>query len=247
MRSRPARCTTVDPQAWTGLTIRQLRRLIGQLREACPDTGRGRALGFPDRVLPLALAHRTNLTRQQPAAPFGVSDSAVHRAATARHASPRRPARAAPAALPGPPRADRREPWVVDGTLIPVHDKDRTAKSKNHRRSVHTQIVCRARDRRLVAVGEARPGNRTDTVVFKETLGKTLSHHARLIGDGGHRGNRRLDSARRGPDGRIARDRHHRRFRKSRARAEHTIADSRTKAAKLAVSWPVCRWRGRSL
>ena len=108
--------------------------------------------------------------------------------------------------------------------MIPVHDQTRTAKSKNDRRSVNTQIICRARDRRIVAAGEARPGNRNDTVVFKETLGKTLPEHPRLIGDGGYRGNPHINSPRRGSDGRIAKDHAYRRFRKRRARAEHTIA-----------------------
>ncbi|MFD6293272.1 hypothetical protein ACFWFU_00375 [Streptomyces sp. NPDC060235] len=45
----------------------------------------------------------------------------------------------------------------------------RTAKSKNYRRSVNVQIVCRARDRRVIAVGDAWPGNRNDIVVFRET------------------------------------------------------------------------------
>jgi hypothetical protein len=48
----------------------------------------------------------------------------------------------------------------VDGTLIPVHDQKKTKKPKNHRRSVNVQIVCQARDRRIVAVGDAWPGNR---------------------------------------------------------------------------------------
>jgi hypothetical protein len=236
MRPRLARCTTVDPQAWTGLTGGQLRRLIEQLRDACPDTGRGRsrALAFSDRVLLLVPAHRTNLTRQQLAALFGVSDSAVRRVVD--RLAPH------PAALLGPPPTDRREPWVVDGTPIPVPDKDRTVKSKNDRRSVNTQIVCRAKDRRIVAAGEGRPGNRNDTVVFKETLGKTLPEHRRLIGDGGYRGNSHIRSPRRGPDGRIARDRNHRRFRKRRARAEHTIA--RLKDHQILRQ---CRCRGNAI
>jgi hypothetical protein len=156
----------------------------------------------PGPVLLLVLAYRTNLTMEQPAALFGVADSAVHRVLD----------RLAPhlADLLGPPPTDRRERWITGGTPIPVHDKRRTAKSKNDRRSVNTQIVCRARDRRIVAAGAARPGNRNDTVVFKETPGKTLSNHARLIGDGGYRGNPRITSPRRGPDGRIIRDRNHR-------------------------------------
>ncbi|WP_202919657.1 hypothetical protein [Streptomyces adustus] len=53
-----------------------------------------------------------------------------------------------------------RELWVVDGTQMPVHDQRRSAKNKNYRRSVNVQIVCRARDRRVVAVDEAWPDNR---------------------------------------------------------------------------------------
>ena len=159
MRPRPARRTTIDPRAWTGLTGRPIHRLIGHLWSAGPDTGRGRsrAPGFPDRVLLLVPAYRTNPTMQQLAALFGISDSAVHRVID----------RPAPhlAELLGPPPTDRREPWIVDGTLIPVHDQTRTAKSKNYRRSVNTQIICRARDRRIVAVSEAWPGNRNDTIV----------------------------------------------------------------------------------
>jgi hypothetical protein len=218
------------------LTGGQIHRLIEQLWSACPDTGRGRsrALRFPDRVLLLVLAHRTNLTRQQLAALFGLSDSAVHRVID----------RLAPhlAELLGPPPADRREPWIVDGTLIPVHDQDRTATSKNDRRSAHTPIVCRARDRRIVAAGDARPGNRNDTLVFRQTLGKGLPEHRRPIGDGGHRGNTALRSPRRGPDGRIVKDRNHRRFRKRRAVAEHTIARPKDHQ----VLRP-CRRRGRGI
>jgi hypothetical protein len=218
VRLRLARCTPVDLRSWTGLTGGQIHRLIEQLWAACPDAGPGRrwALGFPDRVLMLALAYRTNLTMEQLASLFGVSDSTVHRVID----------RLAPhlAELLGPPPPDRRQLWIVDGTLIPVHDQRRTAKSKNYRRSVNTQIVCRARDRRVVAVSEAWPGNRNDTIVYRETLGKTLPDHPRLIGDGGYRGNPHLTPPRRGPDGRIIKDPNHRRFRTRRARAEHTIA-----------------------
>jgi hypothetical protein len=176
----------------------------------------GPYVSFPDGVLLLALAYRTNLTTRQLASLFGICDSAVHRVI----------ARLAPhlAQQLGPPPADRREPRIVDGTLIPVHDKKRTAKSKNYRRDVNVQVVCRARDRRVVAVSQAWPGNRDDTVVFRETLGRTLPKHPRLIGDGGYRGNPRVTSPRRGPDGRVVRDRNHRRLRERRARAKHTIA-----------------------
>jgi hypothetical protein len=67
----------------------------------------------------------------------------------------------------------------VDGTLIPVHDKTKTAKAKDYRRSVNVQIVYRDRQRRVVAVGDAWPGNRNNIVVFLETVGKTLPDHLR--------------------------------------------------------------------
>jgi hypothetical protein len=84
------------------------------------EAGTGRC-HVPDRVLLLVLAYRTNLTLQQPASLFGTTDSTVHRVIS----------RLAPrlAHLLGPPPADRRELWVLDGTLIAVHDHTRTAKS----------------------------------------------------------------------------------------------------------------------
>jgi hypothetical protein len=99
MRLRLARCTTVDPRAWTDPTGGQIHRPIEDLWNAGPDAGRGRsrARGFPDRVLLLVLAHRTNPTMEQLAALFGVSDSAVHRASTgSHHTSPTSSARRRP-------------------------------------------------------------------------------------------------------------------------------------------------------
>ncbi|MGW2938119.1 transposase [Streptomyces sp. NPDC001156] len=174
--------------------------------------GRPWSLPFADRVLLVVLAYRTNLTMQQLGSLFGVSHAAAHRVMSRL------------AELLGPPPTDRRELWIVDGTLIPVHDQQRTAKSKNYRRSVNVQILCRARDRRVVAVGDAWPGNRNDNVVFRETLQKTLPDHPRLSGDGGYRGCDRIRTPRRGLDGRLIKDRTYRRFRKRRAAAEHTIA-----------------------
>ncbi|MER6979048.1 transposase [Streptomyces carpinensis] len=218
MRLRLARSTSADLRAWTGLTGPQMRHLVEQLWDIKPETGRGRpwALPFADRVLLIVLGYRTNLTMQQLGSLFGISHAAAHRV-VARLAEPL-------AQLLGPPPTDRRELWVVDGTLIPVHDQERTAKSKNYRRSVNVQVVCRARDRRVVAVGDAWPGNRNDIVVFRETLGKVLPDHPRLSGDGGYRGSDRIRTPSRGADGRIIKDRNYRRFRQRRAVAEHTIA-----------------------
>lgn len=170
-------------------------------------------------MLLVVLGHRTNLTMERLAALFATTDSTVHRVTADR----------APhlAALLGPPPTDRRELWLVDGTLIPVHDQKKSKKSKkskNYRRSVNVQIVCRARDRRIVAVGDVWPGNRNDVVAFRETAGKTLPDHPRLSGDGGYQRIERIRSPRRGPDRKIIKDRAYRRFRKRRAVAELTIA-----------------------
>jgi hypothetical protein len=236
MHLRLANCTSVDLRAWTGLTGPQMQHLVEQLWASKPDAGRGRpwSLSYADRVLLVALAYRTNLTMQQLGSLFGISHAAAHRVIT-RLAEPL-------AELLGPPPADRRELWVVDGTLIPVHDQQRTAKSKNYRRSVNVQIVCRARDRRVVAVKDAWPGNRNDVVVFRETLAKTLPDHPRLSGDGGYRGCDRIRTPRRGPDARIIKDRTYRRFRKRRAVAEHTIA--RLKDHQILRQ---CRRRGNAI
>jgi hypothetical protein len=110
--------------------------LITRLWNRRSDCGRERpwALAYADRLLLVALAYCANLTMLQLGFQFEISGSAVHRtiADFASHLT----------ALLGPPPTDRRELWLVDGTLIPVHDKKRTAKSKNYRRSVNAQVVC---------------------------------------------------------------------------------------------------------
>jgi len=236
MTLRLAFCASWQVKAWTGLSGAQLKHLIARLWHRRPDRGLGHpwALAYPDRVLLITLAYRTNLTMLQLGALFGISDSAVHRviADFAPHL----------AALLGPPPTDKRELWLADGTLVPVHDHQRTAKSKNYRRSVNAQVVCRARDRRVVAVGKAWPGNRNDVVVFRETLEPNLPDHPRLSGDGGYQGIARIRSPKRGPDGKILKDRNYRRFTKRRAVAEHTLA--RLKDHQILRQ---CRRRGESI
>lgn len=112
------------------------------------------------------------------------------------------------AALFGPLPVDRRLLVAVDGTLVPVHDHTRTAKSKNYRRSVNIQVAARASDRQVVAVGEAWPGSRNDIIVFRNTLqdNPDLGAYPRLKGDGAYRGVDTIQSPRRGPGGKIVRD-----------------------------------------
>jgi len=210
----------VELQSWTGLRPQAFLLLATRLWEAHPDRGgrhRPWTLSRIDRVLLLTLALRTNLTYRQLGSLFGVSVAVVHR--VLHDLAP-----AAAGLLE--PTTDRRELWVVDGTLVPVHDHRRSAKSKNYRRSANIQVVVRARDRRVVAVGVAWPGNRNDSVVYRETVGKNpaVQAHPRVSGDGGYRGVDGVRSPRRGKDRRIIRDRAYKRFARRRAVAEHTLA-----------------------
>lgn len=200
MSLRASRCSEDEIRDWTGLPGRCFAEVVARLWQARPDRRRGRpwSLGFADRVLLVVLALRTNLTERQLAHLFSTTDSTVDR--VVHDLAP------VLAALLGPAPVDRRELWVVDGTLVPVRDHSRSARSKNYRRSANLQVVTRRRDRRVVAVGTAWPGNRNDSVVFRETVAERTAGHRRLIGDGGYRGVAGVSSPARGPDGRIVRD-----------------------------------------
>lgn len=133
---------------------------------------------FADRILLAVMAWRTNLTHRALAALFQVGVATVHRVIT-------QLTRRVAGLLA--PITNRRDLWVIDGTLIPVHDHTVTAKSNNYRRSVCVQVVIRARDRRVVALGAAWPGNRNDIVVHRATTAATTLAHSRVIGDGAYR------------------------------------------------------------
>jgi hypothetical protein len=45
---------------------------------------------------------------------------------------------------------DSAHPWIIDGTLIPVHDQSITAISSNYRHSVNFQIIICAHRRRVI-------------------------------------------------------------------------------------------------
>jgi Transposase DDE domain len=128
------------------------------------------------------------------------------------------------AAVLGPIPDGSTHPWIIDGTLIPVHDQSITAISKNYRRSVNTQILINANNRRVMAVGRCWPGNRNDVVVARRTVAHLLDGTRPILGDGGYRGTDTIISPRRATDRRIIRDDHYRKHRRIRARVEHVIA-----------------------
>jgi hypothetical protein len=128
------------------------------------------------------------------------------------------------AALRPTPHHDSGHPWIIDGTLIPVHDLSLTAISKNYRRSINTQIIINAQHRTVIEVGRCWPGNRNDVIVARHTVAHLLDGARPIMGDGGYRGIDTITGPRREPDGRIRRDHHYHDHRRIRARVEHVIA-----------------------
>jgi hypothetical protein len=119
---------------------------------------------------------------------------------------------------------DRRDSWIVDGTLVPTRDHRGAARSKNYRWSCNAQVLARRRDLRIVATAAGGPGNRNDPVHYRGSAIQALCRlHGRVLADGGYRGVPELVTPIfRGR--RILRDRAWRRHRRRRARIEHAIA-----------------------
>jgi hypothetical protein len=135
--------------------VHTVRAAAHQQQPATP--GRPWSLPLAARVLLALIGLRTNLTTRALAALFHTSQSTVDR--IIHHLVPI----LADVLQPAPDDCDHS--WIIDGTLIPVHDQSITAISKNYRRSVNTQIIICAHRRRVVAVGRCWPGNRNDLIV----------------------------------------------------------------------------------
>jgi DDE superfamily endonuclease len=104
-----------------------------------------------------------------------------------------------------------------------VHDQSISAVGKNDRRSVNTQIIICARQRRVVVAGHCWPGNRNDVIVARRTVVQRLVGRV-VLGDGGYRGITPITTPRQDKIGRIIHDDHYRVHRRIRARVEHVIA-----------------------
>ena len=115
---------------FTGLSVRQFGKLVGIVRRrGAEQAGAGRrwGLSLEDRVLLVAVYYRTNLTLRQVAPLFGISKSAAGRVVD--HLAPH---------LTLAPVRRKHSPdtvVIVDGTLVPVHDRSVSASSKNYRYS----------------------------------------------------------------------------------------------------------------
>jgi hypothetical protein len=208
--------TTTRMLVLAAITRRRLTAVIRLLRSE-PQHGRPWSCSLAQRILITCAALRTNLTVRELAASFAISKSAAHRIVSTM--TPRLAALAAPSCP-----TDRRESWVVDGTLIPTRDHRRAARSKNYRWSCNAQILIRRRDLRIVDTIAGGPGNRNDSVHYRGSNIEALcKQHGRVLADGGYRGIPELVTPRfRG--NRILRDRAWRRHRRRRARVEHAIA-----------------------
>jgi len=192
-------------------------RLHGGQQRLPPRPGRPWYTPLPVRVLLVLIHLRTDLTTRALAALFHTSQSTVDR--VIHHLVP-----VLAEALRPTADHDSAHPWIIDGTLIPVHDQSITAISKNYRRSVNTQIVTCANRHRVIVTGQCWPGNRNDVIVARATVAHLLSGDRQILGDGGYRGLTSITTPRRDHTGRIIRDDHYRAHRKIRARVEHVIA-----------------------
>jgi Transposase DDE domain len=126
------------------------------------------------------------------------------------------------ALMPSRTGLDRRQTWVIDGTLVATRDHSAAAKSKNYRWSCNAQVLVRATDLHVVAVVAGGPGNRNDTIHYRGSeLESMCRSHPRVLADGGYRGIPELLT----PvfmNNRIVRDRAWRRHRRRRAPVEHS-------------------------
>jgi hypothetical protein len=52
--------------------------------------------------------------------------------------------------------------WIVDGTLIPVRDRQVGASSRNYRFSANVQVIIDADTKLVVAAARPAPGNKAD-------------------------------------------------------------------------------------
>ncbi|GAA5005731.1 hypothetical protein GCM10023317_40320 [Actinopolymorpha pittospori] len=206
---------------FTGLSVREFRKLVGIVRaRGAEQTGAGRrwGLGLEDRVLLVAVYYRTNLTLRQVALLFGISKSATGRVVD--HLAPY---------LVLCPVRRRRGPeqvLIVDGTLVPTHDRSIAASSKNYRYSTNLQVVIDADSRLTVAVGKPVPGNRNDCRAFADSGADAACAQMAVMGDGGYQGTRVITPFRKPAGATLPewKEQINTRHRRIRARAEHALA-----------------------
>ncbi|GAA1237679.1 hypothetical protein GCM10009578_093300 [Streptomyces rhizosphaericus] len=190
-----------------------------------PTGGRAWALSLEDRVLMVTAYWRTDLTMRQLGPLFGVSKSTADRVIDD----------IAPLLALAPVR--RRHPagtvLIVDGTLVPTHDRTISASSKNYRYSTNHQVVIDANTRRVVAVGRPLPGNRKDCRAFTESGVNRSVKNAPLLADGGYLGCGALIPHRKPRGGQLTKQQEAENtvHRRARARVEHAFSRMKTRSS----------------
>jgi hypothetical protein len=167
-------------------------------------------------VLLVLIHRRTNLTSRALATLFDTSQSALDRIID--HLVPV----LARTRRPDPDNSNH--PWIIDGTVIPVHDQSIIAISKNYRHSINAQIIVCSHRRRVVVAAKCWPGNRNDVVVARATVAHRLTGQPHILGDGAYRGIPAITAPRPNRTGPIIGDHRYRTHRRIRTRVEHVIA-----------------------
>ncbi len=84
-----------------------------------------------------------------------------------------------------PDNSNESRAWIIDDTLIPVHDQSITAISKNYRRSATPRSSSAPTGAALLRSGAAGSGNRNDVMVARHTVAPLLDGTRLVLGDGG--------------------------------------------------------------
>lgn len=78
--------------------------------------------------------------------------------------------------------------WIVDGTLIPVRDRQIAASSRNYRFSANVQVIIDADTRLVIASARPAPGNKADAHVWRESNLQAMEAGTTVIADGTYLG-----------------------------------------------------------
>ncbi|MFE9976093.1 transposase family protein [Streptomyces hirsutus] len=176
------RAEQVWVETFTGLRVDQFGRLLRAVRERGGEgCGRGRPWRLPlaERVLLVAVYHRTNLTMRQLAPLFGVSPATVGRGIQ----------RIGPLLALEPARSSQEvveRLWILGGTLVPVRDRKVGASSRTYRFSANVQVIVDAETRLVVAAARPVPGNTADAKAWRDS---GLAQHCQgvtVLGDGAY-------------------------------------------------------------
>jgi hypothetical protein len=134
--------------------------------------------------------------------------------------------------------------WIVDGTLIPVRDRQVGASSRNYRFSANVQVIIDADTRLVVASARPAPGNKADAHVWRESDLPAAAAGMTVIADGAYLGTGLIVPHRRRAGRPLLRgqEEDNAEHRRVRARVEHTFA--RMKNWKILRD---CRQKGDGL